>query len=396
MPMPSHSEDLDAFRATVRAWARGVWGVCDPERDDDRTDPIPRAPEGHDQFVARAREVQRSVYAAGFAGMAVPTEYGGQGMTHAHEAVVAEELTLADSPSRRGLGIGPYLALPTILQAGSEAQRCRYIPKIIQGEELWCQLFSEPEAGSDLASLRTKAVLDGDRWVINGQKVWSSFASDADFGMLLARTKPDAPKPQLGISMFVLPMTAPGVTVRPLVDISGGHHFNEVFLTDVALGSESIIGEVHRGWDVANMTLGGERRVYMGGSGNGRRRRQVLEAARRQDRAGNANDRQRIVDAIAGEWLLERLRDRVEAGQAVGGHPAAGSLMKLAAGTLEQRVAQLVFDLGESASTAWSSADPDGDRASHALNASRQSTIAGGSHQIQRNLVGERILGLPR
>lgn len=394
--MPADVHDLEAFREMFRAWVRNRFPVRDPHVDDDRTDPIPRAPEGHDAFVSNAKALQQALFAAGFAGMGVPVEYGGHGLTRSYDDVVTDELMLADTPSRRGLGIGPYLALPTILHAGSEEQRCRYLRGILAGEELWCQLFSEPEAGSDLVSLRTRAVADGDHFVLNGQKVWSSFASDADFGLLLARTNPDAPKPHAGISMFILPMRADGVLVRPLVDIAGGHHFNEVFLTDVVLGPELIIGELNCGWDVANLTLGGERRVYMGGSGNGRRRRQVLEAARRHTRTDDPNFRQRIVTAIADEWLLERLRDRIEGGQVMGGHPAAGSMMKLAAGSLEQRVAELVFDISGPAGAAWSADDADGDRASHALNASRQSTIAGGSHQIQRNLLGERVLGLPR
>src|SRR5215211_4683549 len=164
-----------------------------------------------------------------------------------------------------------HLAAPTLLAAGSEEQRRRYLPALVRGEEQWCQLFSEPDAGSDLVSLRTRAHSDGDHWVVDGQKVWSSYASHAHFGLLLARTDPLASKPHVGITMFILPIDAEGVSVRPLVDIAGGLHFNEVFLEGVRIDARSVIGEVNKGWSVAQTTLGGERSGYMGGSGDGRR-----------------------------------------------------------------------------------------------------------------------------
>ena len=262
------------------------------------------------------------------------------------------------------------------------------------------QLFSEPDAGSDLVSLRCRAVRDGDEWVIDGQKVWSSYASHAHFGLLLARTDPDAPKPQLGITMFVLPMDAPGVSVRSLVDIAGGLHFNEVFLDGVRLSADgavgSVIGEVHKGWGVSQGTLGGERSGYMGGSGGGRRLRQLAKAARE---AGSIDDpvvRDRIARVVVAERVLEWVRDRFVGGTLAGGHPGAGSMMKLAGGTLEQQSAELLADIVGAAGMAWLPGDRDGDVVSHDLNASRQARIAGGSHEIQRNLLGERVLGLPR
>jgi alkylation response protein AidB-like acyl-CoA dehydrogenase len=244
--------------------------------------------------------------------------------------------------------------------------------------------------------LRTRAVRKEGVWLIDGQKVWSSFATKASFGLLLARTSASAVKPQAGITMFILPMDATGVVVRPLVDIAGGRHFNEVFLSAVVHPDDQVLGPVDGGWAVATGTLGGERAAYMGGSGGGRRKRQVLKALARRQASSDPVLRQRAVSVIAEEWLLERLRDRLFAGTIVAGHPASGSLMKLAAGTLEQRVAQLVCDLDGPASIAWPSCCRDGDVPAHALAASRQATIAGGTHQIQRNLIAERILGLPR
>jgi alkylation response protein AidB-like acyl-CoA dehydrogenase len=388
--------DIEAFRAEVRAFLDARFELRDPIADDEREDTITRAPEGHDALVARARDLQRDLAVAGLSGVHIPAEYGGRGLSHAHVAVFNEEMRRFDAPSLRPLGIGMHLAAATLLASGSEAQKRRYLPALVRADEQWCQLFSEPDAGSDLASLRCRAVRDGDEWVIDGQKVWSSYASHAHFGLLLARTDPEAPKPQLGITMFVLPMHAPGVTVRPLVDIAGGLHFNEVFLEGVRLPADAVIGEVHRGWGVSQGTLGGERSGYMGGSGGGRRLRQLTKAAAA---AGSIDDpvvRDRIARVVIAERVLEWVRDRFVGGTLAGGHPAAGSMMKLAAGTLEQQSAELLADITGPAGMAWLPADRDGDVVSHDLNASRQARIAGGSHEIQRNLLGERVLGLPR
>lgn len=178
--------DVEEFRIQVRAWLDVRYQILDPETDDDRLDIIARAEDGHDQMVHEARELQRALFEGGFASVDLDEKYGGRGLTRAHAKVVAEELARYNTPTLRPLGIGLTLAKGTLLVAGSEAQKRRHLPRIVSGEDQWCQLFSEPDAGSDLVSLRTQAVCDGDQWVINGQKVWSSFASDAHFGMLLA------------------------------------------------------------------------------------------------------------------------------------------------------------------------------------------------------------------
>jgi alkylation response protein AidB-like acyl-CoA dehydrogenase len=395
--MSASSNSLAEIRNEARAWFAANFQQRDPEADDDRADVLVRTPDGHHAFVEQSRSFLLRLAEAGLAGCAVPLEFGGRGLTRAHDHAVNDVMMEFATPSLRGIGIGPHLALPTILMAGTQEQKERYVPKIFTGEELWCQMFSEPDAGSDLVSLRCAARLHGDAFVVSGQKVWSSYAADAHFGLLLARTDPDAAKPHAGITMFILPMDLPGVTVRPLVDIGGGLHFNEVFLDEVVLDREFVLGGVNAGWQVANGTLGGERGGYMGGSGGGRRHRQVLQAA--GARGGVRQDpvmRQRIVSVIAEERLLEMLRDRLAAGQLCGGNAAAGSMMKVAAGNLEQKVAELLVDLVGLSALCWDPGDRHGDRYSYALNASRQATIAGGTHQIQRNLLGERVLGLPR
>jgi alkylation response protein AidB-like acyl-CoA dehydrogenase len=388
--------DLQEFRAEVAAWLSQRFPLRDPDRDDDRVDIISRAPDGHRALIVGAIELQRGLASAGFAGLALPVEYGGRGLTKAHAEVLDEELARFDTPSLRPLSIGMNLAAGTLLAAGSEEQKRRYLPPLVRATEIWCQLFSEPDAGSDLVSLRTRAIRDGDGWVLEGQKVWSSFASDADFGLFLAKTAPEAERPQSAITMFILPMHDPGVVVRPLVDMAGGHHFNEVFVSGTRVGPDDVIGEVNEGWRVANSTLGGERSGYMGGSGGGRRQRQLTALAARHGRRADPIARQHIVRAVSAERILEWLRDRYVSGALAGGHPAAGSMLKLAAGTLEQEVAELGAVLAGATAQAWTCDDRDGDVVHHALAASRQATIAGGTHQIQRNLLGERVLGLPR
>lgn len=388
--------ELDSFRAEVRSFLESRFDRRDPASDDEREDTISRAPDGHDALVDQARELQRDLAAAGLSGVDLPVEYGGRGLTHAHAAAIAAELRLVAAPSLRPLGIGMHLAAATLMASGTDEQKRRYLPPLVRADEQWCQLFSEPDAGSDLASLRCKAVLDGDEWVISGQKVWSSYASHAHFGLLLARTDPDAAKPQVGITMFILPIDAPGVSVRSLVDIAGGLHFNEVFLEDVRLPASAVIGEVNKGWGVSQGTLGGERSGYMGGSGGGRRLRQLVVAAGRTGSLDDPVVRDKIMRVVTAERLLEWVRDRFVDGSLANGHPAAGSMMKLAAGTLEQKCAELVADLVGPSAIAWLPDDRDGDRFSHDLNASRQARIAGGTHEIQRNLLAERVLGLPR
>ncbi len=388
--------DVEQFRGRVQAWLNERFDPIDPDRDDDRGDIISRAPDGHQTLINNAVKMQQDLYDAGFIGLATPVEYGGHGLARELDAVVAEELALVDAPSIRLLGIGLGLALPTIKAVGTEAQKQRYIPKLLSAREVWCQLFSEPDAGSDLVSLRCRGVADGESWVVTGQKVWSSIAADAHFGLLLARTDPTAEKPHAGITMFILDMHAPGVAVRPLVDIAGGHHFNEVFLEDVVISSADVLGDVNRGWQVANGTLSGERSNYLGGAGGGRRRRQAERALVAANRLQDLVQRQRVVDITARELMLEWLSARIGAGAVFGNNPAVGSLIKVAAGNLEQDAANLVMDLLGVAGVAWDVSDRDGDIASHTLNAARQATIAGGTHQIQRNLLGERVLGLPR
>ena len=389
--------DVEAYRAEVRQFLAARFEPLDPRADDRREDIITRAPQGEQALVDAAVALQRDLAAAGLIAPHVPRVHGGRGLTPAHQQALEAELRSFDAPSLRPLRIGMHLVLPTLLRSATEEQKARFVPPLLRAEEQWCQLFSEPDAGSDLAALRTRATPDGSGgWRVSGQKVWSSYAGRADHGLLLARSDPDSAKPQTGMTMFVLPMDAPGVTVRTLVDIAGGAHFNEVFLDDVALGPDAVVGEVNAGWSVSQGTLGGERSGYMGGCGGGRRGRQVIGAATRAGRVEDPAVRQRIAAVVTAERILELVRDRYVGATLRDGHPAAGSMMKLIAGSLEQTSAELVFDVTGPAALAWAPTAADGDIPAHDLNATRQARIAGGTHEIQRNLLAERILGLPR
>jgi alkylation response protein AidB-like acyl-CoA dehydrogenase len=305
-----------------------------------------------------------------------------------------------------------------LVHAGTEAQKQRYLLPLLAGEEIWCQLFSEPGAGSDLAGLATRAVRDGDEWVVTGQKVWTSFAHIAAFGILLARTDPDVEKHR-GISYFVCPMDAPGVTIRPIVDMTGDHAFNEVFLDEVRLPADHLVGEVNGGWALAKVTLGNER-VSLSGEGalwgQGPTVGDLLEVVRRGGGVADATLRQRLAGLwVEGEVLrLIRLRtvSAVLAGRAPG--PEA-SVRKALADDHGQRV----MDLAQAIAGTFgllAEAGPAQGLAAAALEAgrvpvddgtwpsstwatgylfSRALTIGGGTAEVQRNIIAERVLGLP-
>ncbi len=320
------------------------------------------------------------------------------------QLVIDDELAAAgvvrpDNP----IGIG--WAGPTIAFAGTAAQQQRWLPDLLTARTFWCQLFSEPEAGSDLANVRTTARLDGDQWVIDGSKLWSSFADHSDFGILLARTEPDAPKHR-GISYFVLPMDRPGITVRPIVEMSGGQHFNECFFDGVRIPHDHLIGERGQGWQLANVTLANERVSLSTGGvlwGMGPTTAAVLDAVRAGGPLSSALIRQTAATVHAEGVLLELLGQRALAASVRGEPPGPEVSVKKA---LADEHGQHVFDLASATAgpaallTDWS---PPGSTTPQSWGTwqwgamfSRALTIGGGTSEVQRNIIGERILGLPR
>jgi alkylation response protein AidB-like acyl-CoA dehydrogenase len=353
-------------------------------------------PDGDQYEVARA--VQGEMHAAGFAGINVPREYGGQGLTDAERRAWDEEAQAYQIPTHP-LGIGLGMVVPILLDLGTEEQKRRYVPPLVRGEWLGCQLFSEPGAGSDVASLATRAVPDGDGWVINGQKVWTSHAHQADVGILLARTNRDVPKHQ-GITMFVVDMLAPGVTVRPLRDMTGDAPFNEVFFDDLRVPSGAVVGRVDEGWLAAIRMLRHER-IAIGNrmqSVNDPASFQALvKVARQAGRAGDPIVRQDLVEVFIGQRLGELFAARIVEEIKAGADPGPrGSIGKLAGGRQAQLLTRVIGSLAGPAVTAWPEGDEGHETLARILVAQPRYRIAGGTDEIQRNIIAERVLGLPK
>ncbi|MGV0741336.1 acyl-CoA dehydrogenase family protein [Mycolicibacterium sp. XJ870] len=278
---------------------------------------------------------------------------------------------------------------PAIMAWGTEPQQRRYLPGIASGADMWCQLFSEPGAGSDLASLATRAVPGDEGWIVNGQKVWSSFASVSRYGMLLARTDPDVPKNE-GITCFLVDMTAPGVTVRPLRQLTGGEHFCEVFLENLVLAPDAQLGPLNEGWRVAVSTLNAERSGLSATSGaSGVELAPALALARRTGAWADESVRDRLADLIATERALRLTNMRFQARP-----DAKGSITKLIQSELSQRISEMQFELAGTDAAYWDTGEEP--VAAHTLLDSRRLTVAGGTSEIQRNIIGERVLGLDR
>lgn len=316
-----------------------------------------------------------------------------------HQILIDEELKAA-GVSRPSNLIGIGWAGPTILHAGTQEQKDRYLFPILSGEEIWCQLFSEPEAGSDLAGLGTRAVKDGDEWVITGQKVWTSLAHNSQYGILIARTDLDAPKHE-GISYFICPMDADGIEIRPLIEMTGNHTFNEVFLDEVRIPAENLVGDVNRGWGLAKVTLGNERVSLSGGGalwGNGPSAFDLLDTVRAAGGVEDRRTRQRVARLYIEAEILRLIRLRTVTAAIKGEPPGAeASIRKLLADEHGQRIMGLAKDLA-GASGMLNVGGPENDLGwiwhlgflfAPAL------TVGGGATEVQKNIVAERVLGLP-
>ena len=340
----------------------------------------------------------------GEAGWATPTwpkEYGGAGLEPGQARIVNDELTRYQVPrSFNIIGIG--MGGPTLMQWGTEEQCRQWLPAMGQHREIWCQLFSEPSAGSDVAGLATRAVRDGDEWVVNGQKVWTTLAHMARWGMLVARTNPDVPKHK-GMTYFIVDMHAPGVEVRPLKQITGDAEFNEVFFTDVRIPDANRVGDEGQGWSVATETLMNERVALSGAGsaggdnvGGGPVDALVAEAKR----VGAWDDpvlRDRLVQAAIDGRVIKMTNLRAAAGRK-GGKRAGpeGSITKLFQAEYNKRLQNLAMDVLGTQATAWPVDDTDNLAKVRGFLRSRANTIEGGTSEIMRNILGERVLGLPK
>jgi alkylation response protein AidB-like acyl-CoA dehydrogenase len=383
-----------AFRARARAFLEAHArprraGADDFARFRFLGDPSPEADAEH---VRRCKEWQRTLFDGGWAGIAWPKEYGGRGGTPAEARVLAQEQARFDVEAG-AFAVGIGMVGPTLIAHGTEEQKRRYLPALLRGDEVWCQLFSEPGAGSDLAGLRTRAVRDGNEWVVNGQKVWSSGAHHSEFGILLARTDPDAPKHR-GITYFVLDMSSPGIEVRPLRQINGVAHFNEVFLTDVRIPHGNVVGEVNGGWGVAQTTLGAERALIGGGGAVGFR--DLLRLARDQGRGRDPLLRQLLADAFIRFEILKYLGRRAQAAKRDGRSAGTeASVLKLAMSQHVSLNGNLALVLEGAPGMLLHGDAPYGGFWQQQFLNQWGIRIGGGTEQVQRNVIGERVLGLP-
>jgi alkylation response protein AidB-like acyl-CoA dehydrogenase len=343
----------------------------------------------------RIREWSRELYEAGYIGLTWPKEYGGGGAPYSYQAIYLEETARAEAPQHLGV-IGLGMAGPTIIALGTEAQKARYLQPLLSAEEIWCQGFSEPDAGSDLSAVRTSSRLEGSHFVVNGQKVWSSYAHIADWCILITRSDPDSER-HAGLTYMIVDMKAPGVEVRPLRQITGEAEFNEIFFTGVEVPVENVIGDIDGGWQVAMTTLLHERgtlgfaltaalEVMVG---------KLIELAR--DRGATPLQR----DAIAREWIeLQALRYTAYRSLSVlmkTGIPGPeGSILKQQWSEAAQRLTKLALELlGPDAQLLADNA-PYGGYWQHQQLRSRGNTIEAGTSEILRNIIAERVLGLPR
>ena len=342
----------------------------------------------------------------------------GLGADGIHQVIIDDELHRA-KVRRPTNPIGIGWAGPTLLFAGTPEQHARYLPALLSGEEFWCQLFSEPGAGSDLANLGTRAVRDGDEFIINGQKIWTSGAQYAKYGILIARTDPDLPKHK-GVSYFICPMDAPGIEIRPITEMTGGHTFNEVFFTDVRIPAENLVGDLNDGWRLAKVTLGNERVSLSTGGvlwGNGPTAIELLDSIRDLGPVTDPHMRQRIASVYTEHILLDLIRMRTLTASLKGKQPGPeASIRKLLADEHGQHVMLLARDYIGAAGmlaggdgqtfvpgTDTKSLGPDKPEGGlmHAgwydgFMFSQALTIGGGTFAVQRNIIGEMVLGLQR
>ena len=382
---------LAAYRVRAREWvARNLAPT-------ERHTVSARGRETED-YIAAQRIFQQQLHDAGWTGIDISTDYGGQGLTPAHAAVFAEEARGHVLPDFGILSLVTFgIALPTILATCSESFKRRHVPRILAGRELWCQLLSEPGAGSDLAGILTKAVRDADTWIVNGTKVWSSGASFADFGLCITRTDWDAPKHD-GLTWVAMPLHAAGTTVRPIQEINGGWEFCEVFLDDVIVDADEVMGEVNDGWSFTHTML-----VFERGALRGVRTElptalapDLVAAATERELLDDSHIRQLIATGHVYDVVRAALVQRMEAVMRTGG--GAGNLasyLKLAKGIYDPLRARIGMEVAGDSAIAFAPDSVGSATATDYLNCRVQS-IAGGSNEMQRNGIAEKILGLPR
>ena len=389
------SPEDEAFRQECRSWLEH--NIPHDWRDDEEL----HDPDTREEF-ERRRAWHRQLYDDGWMCIHWPQEYGGRGASLIQQVIYNQELDRAKAPPTVNFQ-GIARVGPTLMQWGTPEQKQRYIPKIPPAEEIWCQGLSEPDHGSDLAAVETRAVDRGDHFLVNGSKVWTSNAHRADFTTLLCRTDPDAPKHK-GLSYLLVDMKSPGITVRPLVQMTGESGFNQVFFDDVQVPLANLVGEKNRGWMVAMTNMMFERTIHGGRTDMMVEVRQLAELAKKVDRGGrpawqDSYVRQRLAGFACEAAALKYTSFRQLTSQLKGLPPGPeGSMMKLGTSGLNLRMQDFAMELLGPYSQLEYQASGAIDRGkwSHRMLAARRGTIAAGTNEIQHNIIGERVLGLPK
>lgn len=382
------------YAAALREWLREH---AAPYRRPEGPIP-PRSATGEDAAFAEARRFQAELHAAGYAGITVPREYGGQGLSEEYQRVFDREASGYRFPSYL-LDVSVNICGQVLLAYGSDEQKTRHVRRILSGEEVWLQLLSEPSGGSDLAALVTRATLDGDQYVLNGEKTWSTSAASADFALCPARTDWTVPKHQ-GITVFIVDMRSPGIEIRPIKQIDGEMEFCQEYLTDLSVPAANVVGTLNGGWTVVRGLLEIEHR-WSGRRTTGRRApgdvRWLTALAAQAGRDTDVAARKLIasvhVQLRAHELLTARVTRAIANGELNAGY---GALLKLSNDALVQRRAEVALALAGARAVAWAPDDAEAARPARSFLNSRSASIAGGSSEIQRNNFSERALGLPR
>src|SRR3546814_282145 len=383
--------ELETVRRETRAWlaANCPAEMREPVRDESDYCWGGRNP----AFKTDAQKSWMEIWGGrGLTGPEWPKEYGGGGLSPAETKILRQEMAAIDARNPL-MSFGISMLGPALLKYGTEEQKKRFLPEIARGEIRWCQGYSEPNAGSDLASLQTKCEDKSDHWLVNGQKVWTSYADKADWIFCLVRTDPAAPKHK-GISFLLFDMASPGVSTKPILLISGSSPFCETFFDDVKVPKEQVVGEVNRGWDVAKYLLGHEREMIsgMGLGGTGESLGAALAAKLKDDPVLRADVARFDVDAMAFRAMSERFIDELKAGQA---HPAQPSMMKYAGTELNKARHELIMAAGGSGALEWESERSKAGKAAREWLRTKANSIEGGTSEIQLGIIAKHILELP-
>lgn len=375
----SYTPEEEAFRARVRGWLAANVPAAGTLRD-----------------LEGLRAWQRKLHAAGFLGAAWPKEYGGSGLSAMEQAILNEEMARARSPQVVN-AMAIWWVGPAIMRYGTEAQKARFIPKILNAEEIWATGYSEPSSGSDMAAAKTRAVRDGDHYVVSGQKIWTTYAHISDWYFVLVRTSTDGPK-WAGLSLLLMDMRSPGIEIRPIRQIDGGSEFNEVFMTDVRVPVGNLLGKEGQGWEIVSSALVNERSGIAGSIRFDHTLEWLSETARQRGRSTDPAVRQRIAD-LATKATIMRCAGLRSLTDSLRGtiNPHLSAAMKLLATGLSQEFSEAGMELlGPYAALLDDAHAPSNGRWARQYLGDRSMTIAGGTSEVQRNIVAQRILGLPR